>query len=45
MLELLKVRITEIQIIEVICLKIFMGPENFVRISKSSNYTSSKSSN
>ena len=32
---------TEMQIIEVACSEIFTGPENFVRISKISNYTSS----
>ena len=38
------VRITQIRIIEVfvrIWFEIFKGPENFVRISKSSNYASS----
>ena len=37
----LQVRISEIRIMEVLCWEIFKGLENFVRISKSSNATSS----
>ena len=41
MFESQKFRITVIRIIEVFCKEILKGPENFVRISKSSHYTSS----
>ena len=41
MFELLKVRITEIRMMEIFCQEIFKGPENFVRVSNSSNGTSS----
>ena len=41
MSQLQKVRITESRIIEFYCLDFLKGTENFVRISKSSNYASS----
>ena len=39
--QITRVRITEIRIIDVYRWEVFKGPENSVRISKSSNYTSS----
>ena len=45
MFELQKLRITEIRITQAFCSEICMCPENFARISESSNYTSSNKNN